>query len=34
MPTEILTERLLLREFRESDRQALHTMLADPLVTQ
>jgi RimJ/RimL family protein N-acetyltransferase len=34
MTAELLTKRLLLRRFRESDRQALHPMLADPLVTE
>jgi RimJ/RimL family protein N-acetyltransferase len=34
MTTELLTERLLLREFQESDGPALRSMLADPLVTQ
>jgi RimJ/RimL family protein N-acetyltransferase len=32
--TELLTERLLLREFRESDWRAVHEMLVDPEVTQ
>ena len=34
MATELLAERLLLREFCESDWRAVHAMLIDPAVTQ
>ena len=34
MTTELLTERLLLREFRESDWRAVHAMTKDEQVTR
>ena len=34
MMTQLFTERLVLREFRESDWRAVHEILVDPLVTQ